>query len=149
MVTAAVLPFSFLVGGAAVEGSLSPIIMFLSTVYYVSLFLAAPAGQDCSDLEEDKAFNIKTIGSVLTWRQNLLLFNLAVLIMIAGAVMSNKLFNMSYLTPILMAGVGIPMILYNMSISNLDITTGNRKFWPVAYAYFVLTPLILAVGAFF
>jgi 4-hydroxybenzoate polyprenyltransferase len=148
-VTAIGPPLLILIGGAAVEASLSTIFLLLSTSNFFLFFLILPAGADCLDIEEDRAFNVKTIGGALTWRQNLLLFNLAVLTMVSTSVISYKLFNMSYLAPLLMAGIGIPLILFTFTISNLDNIRGVDKLRPVAYVFLLLAPLILTLGAVF
>lgn len=149
IVTSSAMPISFLLGGIAVENSLSTTIAFLAGTYFIFLFLTLPAGADCVDIEEDRAFNVKTIGGTLTWRQNILLFNLGILLMILSAFTLYKIFGMNYLPPVLMASIGVPIIIYNISISNLDSLKGIDKLRPVGYTYLMMTHLILTLGVLF
>lgn len=149
IVTSSAMPISFLLGGVAVQNSLSTTIVFLAGTYFIFLFLTLPAGADCVDIEEDRAFKVKTIGGTLTWRQNILLFNLGILLMILSAFTLHKIFGMNYLPPVLMASIGIPIIIYNISISNLDSLKGIDKLRPVGYSYLMLTHLILTLGVLF
>ncbi len=149
VITSMVLPAGLLIGGAAIENTISTTMLFLSSLYFAFMFLILPAGADCLDLEEDKAFNVKTIGGTLSWRQNIYLFNVGVVVIIAGATISYTLFNMSYITPILMTVLGLPVMMYSMSLAKEDGITAAYKLRPVGYAFLLLTPLIITLGAVF
>jgi hypothetical protein len=121
IVTSIVLPVGILMGGLAVENTVS----------------------------EDKAFTVKTIRGTLSWRQNVYLFNLGVLIIIICASISNYLFNMSYLTPVLMTIFGLPVMIYTFGLAKENGITASYKLKPVSYAFLLITSLIITLGAIF
>ena len=149
VVTSLVLPIAFLIGGAAIQNTISTTMLFLFLTFYVFMFSILPAGADCLDLAEDKAFNVKTIGGTLSWRQNVYLFNFGILIIIAGAVLSYTFFNLSYYTPILMTVFGLPVMKYTLGLVKENGETAAYKLRPVGYGFLMLTPLIMTLGAVF
>lgn len=149
VITSIVLPVGFLIGGVAIENTISTNLLFLFFTYYALMFFVIPAGADCLDLEEDKTFDVKTIGGTLSWRQNVYLFNIGVIIIIASAALSHYLFGMSFISPILMSVFGIPVMFYTLSLSNENGITASYKLGPVGYAFLLLTPLIITLGAIF
>ena len=149
VVTSIVLPMAFLIGGAAIQNTVSTTMLFLFLTFYVFMFSILPAGADCLDLVEDKAFNVKTIGGTLSWRQNVYLFNFGILIIIAGAAISYIFFNMSYYTPILMTAFGLPVMKYTLGLAKENGETAAYKLRPVGYGFLMLTPLIITLGAVF
>ena len=149
VVTSIVLPMAFLIGGAAIQNTVSTTMLFLFLTFYVFMFSILPAGADCLDLVEDKAFNVKTIGGTLSWRQNVYLFNFGILIIIAGAAISYIFFNMSYYTPILMTAFGLPVMKYTLGLVKENGETAAYKLRPVGYGFLMLTPLIITLGAVF
>jgi len=146
-VTSLVLPIGLLIGGIAIEGTISTTMLFLFLTFYAFMFAILPAGADCLDLEEDRAFNVKTIGGTLSWKQNIILFDIGILIIIAGSILSYTLFNMSYISPILMTITGIPVMIFTLRLVNESAVTASYKLRPVGYGYLMLTPLILTIGA--
>jgi len=149
VVTSLVLPIAFLIGGAAIQSTISTTMLFLFLTFYVFMFAILPAGADCLDLVEDKAFNVKTIGGTLSWRQNVYLFNFGILVIIAGAVLSYSFFNLSYYTPILMTVFGLPVMKYTLGLAKENGETAAYKLRPVGYGFLMLTPLIITLGAVF
>ena len=149
VVTSLVLPIAFLIGGAAIQNTISTTMLFLFLTFYVFMFSILPAGADCLDLAEDKAFNVKTIGGTLSWRQNVYLFNFGILVIIAGAVLSYSFFNLSYYTPILMTVFGLPVMKYTLGLVKENGETAAYKLRPVGYGFLMLTPLIITLGAVF
>jgi len=149
VVTSLVLPIAFLIGGAAIQNTISTTMLFLFLTFYVFMFSILPAGADCLDLAEDKAFNVKTIGGTLSWRQNVYLFNFGILVIIAGALLSYSFFNLSYYTPILMTVFGLPVMKYTLGLVKENGETAAYKLRPVGYGFLMLTPLIITLGAVF
>ena len=148
-VTSLVLPIAFLIGGAAIQNTISTTMLFLFLTFYMFMFAILPAGADCLDLAEDKAFNVKTIGGTLSWRQNVYLFNFGILVIITGAVLSYSFFNLSYYTPILMTVFGLPVMKYTLGLIKENGETAAYKLRPVGYGFLMLTPLIITLGAVF
>jgi 4-hydroxybenzoate polyprenyltransferase len=149
IVTSLTMPAIFLIGGVAIEGKISPIIIFLSFTYYIFGFLVLPAIADSLDIEEDLEFNIKTIGNQLSWRKSVLLFIIGILLLVGSTVTSYLVFNMSYISPLLTTIIGVPVILYSVKLLSESGLTASYKLRPYGYLLVVLTPLIFTLGAVF
>jgi len=149
VITSLVFPAGLLLGGAAIEGTISPIILFLAVTEYIFMFLILPVGADYLDLEEDKAFNIKTIGGTLSWRNNIILFNIGVIVIILSTAISYFLFDISYISFILMAVFGVPLMLYSINLIKENGITAAYKLRPIGYTYLMLTPLFITIGVIF
>ncbi|MBD3205918.1 hypothetical protein GF319_06195 [Candidatus Bathyarchaeota archaeon] len=149
VVTAATIPTALLMGGTAVKGYFAPNILFITGLTYVFMFLILPAGADCLDIEEDRAFSIKTIGGTLSWRQNIMLFDAGILILIIVMALTYQRFTFSYLAPLLITGFGIPLLLYSTKLMREDGITAAYKLRPAAYSYLMLVPLFIALGSVF
>jgi 4-hydroxybenzoate polyprenyltransferase len=149
LITSLVLPASFLISGVAIENKISLSISFLTFAYFSLSFLSLPAIADILDFEEDLAFNVKTLGNTLSWKQNLLLFNIGVLVIITTSTLSYLMFNISNFVPIILSVSGIPVMAYSYKLRNENGLTASYKFRPVGYAFVMLTPLLLALGTVF
>ena len=149
VVTSATVPTGILMGGTAVNGTFTQTTLFIAALTYVFMFLILPAGADCLDIEEDKAFGIKTIGGTLSWRQNLILFDLGILILIIVTVFTYQRFAFNYLVPLLVTGFGLPLIIYSTKLMKEDGITAAYKLRPAAYSYLMLVPLFIALGSIF
>jgi len=149
LVTSFLMPASFLISGAAVEHRLSLSISFLAFTYYALTVLVIPAIADMLDYEEDKAFNVRTIGNTISWKQNLILYNIGILVLIVGSAVSYLLFDFSYFVPILTSAIGITLMGYSYRLRNESGLTASYKLRPVTYVLVLLNPLILALGAVF
>jgi 4-hydroxybenzoate polyprenyltransferase len=149
LVTSFLMPAGFLIGGAAVENTISPSIAFLAFTYYTLTVLVIPAIADMLDYEEDKAFNVRTIGNTLSWKQNLILYNIGILVLVTGSVVSYLLFDFSYFLPIFTSVIGISLMAYSYNLRNESGLTASYKLRPVTYVLVLLNPLLLALGAVF
>lgn len=146
IITSIILPVGFLIGGVAIENTVSTPMLFLFIAYFAFMFFILPAGSDYLALE-DKAFDVKTIGGTLSWRQNVYLFNIGVILIIASATASYYLFDMSYVSPILMTIFGLPVMVYTLSLTKENGITASYKLRPVGYGFLMISPLIITIGA--
>jgi len=135
--------------GAAIENEITLRTSFLAFAYFVLSFALLPAIADMLDYEEDLAFNVKTLGNTLSWKNNLIIFNIGIIVIIASCAISSLLFNISYFVPIVVSAFGIPVMAYSFKLRNENGLTASYKLRPVGYALVMLTPLLLALGAVF
>jgi hypothetical protein len=143
------MPTIFIITGLAIENTISLRILSLGIVYYVVTNLISPAMADMIDMEEDLAFNIKTIGNSLSWKDNLILFNVGILLFSAYNITSYLLFDFNYLIPIVSSMLGIPLILYSYKLRSESGITASHKLRPTTAVIYILHPLIFALGAVF
>lgn len=149
LVMSSVLPASFLISAIAVEKTVSISIAFLAFTYFLSSFLVLPAIEDMSDYKKDSSFNLKTIGNQLTWKQNLVLFNLGIIIIILCGGAAHILLGLNPYVPLILCEIGLPVMAYTYMIRNESGSTASYKLRPGGYGLMLLTPLILALGSVF
>ncbi len=149
LISSLLMPTAFLISGAVVENTISPSIAFLAVTYYALTVLVIPTIADMLDYEEDKAFNVRTIGNTLSWKQNLILYNIGILVLVAGSVVSYLLFDFSSFVPILTSVIGISLMAYSYKLRNESGLTASYKLRPVTYVLVLMNPLLLALGAVF
>jgi 4-hydroxybenzoate polyprenyltransferase len=146
LVTSLVLPAAFLISGVAIEQKITPNTSFFAVAYFILTFAVLPAIADMLDYEEDLAFNVKTLGNTLSWKQNLVLFNFGVIVIIASGVISYLVLGLSYLVPIILSILSIPVMAYSYKLRNENGITASYKLRPVGYVLVMFTPLVLSIG---
>jgi 4-hydroxybenzoate polyprenyltransferase len=149
LITSLVMPATFLISGMAVTNKLTLNISFLATAYFILTFMLLPAIADMLDYDEDKAFNVKTLGNTLSWKQNLILFNIGIIVIIMSGFISYLMFNISYYVPIILSIFGIPVMLYSFKLRNESGTIASYKLRPMGYVLVMATPLLLALGTIY
>jgi 4-hydroxybenzoate polyprenyltransferase len=149
IVTAFSMPTAFLISGATIENTISMTTFFVAFAYYCFNFLVIPALADSLDVEEDLAFNVKTIGNTLSWRQNVILYNLGMLFILSSTLVTYFFFNFHYVAPIMMTGFCILAIVHSLRLINEDISSAAIKLRPFGYSVVILSPIIFALGAAF
>ena len=147
LVTSLVLPSAFFITGTAVEQSITFGTMFLASAYFILTFALQPAGADMLDYEEDLAFNVKTLGNTLSWKQNLVVFNIGILVIIGSGVAAYLMLGMSVLVPVFLTIVGVPVMAYSYKLRNESGLIASYKLRPPGYVLVMLTPLIMSIGA--
>ena len=148
-ITSLVPVATFLISGVAIEGRISLIISFLALAYFVLAFTVQPVIADMLDFDEDRAFNVKTLGNTLTWKQNLAIFNIGLLCIIITGVISYQMFNISLYVPAILSVICIPAMAYSYKLRNEDGVAASYKLRPVGFGLLLMTPLLLALGAVF
>lgn len=149
IVTALSMPTAILAGGVLIENSLSQSISFLAFAYFGLAFLVLPALADSLDIEEDLAFKVKTIGNTLSWKQNLILYDIGMLFILTCTLLAYRLYDIHYISPLIMAGLSISAMAHSLKFINEDVSIASVKLRPVGYAVVIFSPLIFALGAIF
>lgn len=147
LVTSLVLPAAFFITGTAVEQAITFSTLFLTTAYFILSFALLPAIADMLDYEEDLAFNIKTLGNTLSWKQNLLVFNVGILVIIISGLTAYLVLGLNMFVPIILTVIGVPVMGYTYVLRNESGLTASYKLRPVGYVLVMLTPLIMSIGA--
>jgi 4-hydroxybenzoate polyprenyltransferase len=149
LVTSLVPAATFIIGGIALENRISFSILFLALAYFILSFTVQPVIADMLDFEEDRAFNVKTLGNTLTWKQNLILFNIGLIVIILTGVISYQMFNVSFYAPLILSAICIPAMVYSYMLRNENRLTASYKLRPVGLVLILITPLTLALWSVF
>jgi len=149
LVTSLVLPTPYLISGVAIENRVSLSTLLIAISYFILTFAMLPAAADMLDYEEDLAFKVKTLGNTLSWKQNILLFNLGIIVIIASGIIAYRLLNTSYVVPVILTIIGIPSMIYSYKIRNESGISASYKLRPFGYILSMSTPLIIAISTYF
>lgn len=147
LVASLLMPTAFLISGAGIENRVSGGMALVSATYYALTVLLQPAIADMLDYREDLAFNVKTIGNSLSWKQNLVLYNIGVMAMIVGSILSYTVFGFHYIVPVVTTVLCLYLMTYSYKLRNEDGETASYKLRPISYMLLLMNPLLLAVGA--
>ena len=149
LVTSLVLPTPYLISGVAIENRVSLSTLLIAISYFILTFAMLPAAADMLDYEEDLAFKVKTLGNTLSWKQNILLFNFGIIVIIASGIIAYRLLNTSYVVPVILTIIGIPSMIYSYKIRNESGISASYKLRPFGYILSMSTPLIIAISTYF
>ena len=147
IVTAIVPASTFLISTIAIENTITLRTSLLAFAYFILMFAIVPAIADVLDYEEDMAFNIKTIGNTLSWKNTLILFNIGVIVAIASVAVVSLLFNSSYIVFFGSSAFCILVMAYSFKLRNESGLTASYKLRPVGFAIPALVPLFWTLGA--
>jgi 4-hydroxybenzoate polyprenyltransferase len=148
LVTSLLTPTAYLISGVAIENEISRTMAFVAFTYFSLTVLIQPAIADMLDYKEDKAFNVKTIGNVLSWKQNLILFNSGLVMLMASSILSFTVFGFNYIVPTITPILCTYLIIYSYKIRNENGESASYKLRPITYTILCLSPLLMAIGAF-
>ena len=147
LITSLVMPAALLITVSAIEASISFSTLFIASSYFIMSFALLPAVADMLDYEEDLEFNVKTLGNTLSWKQNLLMFDAGVLVIIGSGIFSYIVLGMNILVPLAFSIIGIPLMLYSYMLRNESGLSASYKLRPLTYVLAMFAPLIFSIGA--
>jgi len=146
LVTATGPSFTMILGGIAASGTIGTPILFAAAVQGTFMFFLLPGLADSFDIEEDRAFGVRTMAMVLSWTQKVQLMTLSVLVVMGAALYGYQYLGFNLSLPITVALLSIVML---SKVTKLfkgydeEMARGVRK---VAYAYFTFLPVFMAIG---
>lgn len=146
LVTSTGPSFTMLLGGIAASGTIGTAISFAALVQATFMFFVLPGLADSFDLEEDKAFGVKTMAMVLSWTQKVQMMVVAVLVVMGAAVYGYMSLGFNMVLPGAVALLSIVMLSrINTLFAGYDEGQA-RSVRKVAYAYFTFLPVFMALG---
>ena len=146
LVTSTGPSFTMLLGGIAASGNIGTSILFAAIVQAGFMFFLLPGLADSFDLEEDKAFGVKTMAMVLTWTQKVQMMVFAVVMVMGASIYGYMSLGFNMALPIAAALLGVLLLSrVRVLFNGYDevLARGVRK---VAYAYFTFLPVFMAIG---
>ena len=147
LVTSTGPSFTMLMAGIAVGGAITTPLMFAAVTEMAFMFFVLPGLADSFDLEEDKAFGMKTMAMVLSWTQKVQLMMVAVMIVFTSGIIGFYYLGFNLVLP---AGITLFSIVLMKEVTGLlkgYNEEGARKVRKVAYAFYTFVPLLMALGA--
>jgi 4-hydroxybenzoate polyprenyltransferase len=135
-----------IIGGTAVQGYTSFLVLFAAALQMGFMFTMLPGLADSFDLEEDRAFGMKTMAMVLNWRQKVLMMITGIIFVVASTLVSFQWLGLNIITPLLMVGYGLLFMRVTLKVMGSYEENSTRMVRKVAYGYFVLMPLFTLLG---
>ena len=124
----------------------SNLILFTAVIEFIMVFTMQPAFGDTLDIEEDKAFNIRTIGMVLTWSQNILLLLTGISLTILLSVLYYSTLGLRFVTPLLITASGLVVAASSVRLIDNYKEASILKVRKINYAFFLFIPLFVLAG---
>jgi 4-hydroxybenzoate polyprenyltransferase len=135
-----------IIGGIAVQGFTSTRVLFAAAMQMGFMFTMLPGLADSFDLEEDRAFGMKTMAMVLNWKQKVLMMISGTVFVVASTLVSYRWLGLNNSTPILMVGYSLLYMRTMLKVIGNYDENSARMVRKVAYGYFVLMPLFTLLG---
>ncbi len=135
-----------IIGGTSVQGFTSLRVLFAAAMQMGFMFTMLPGLADSFDLEEDRAFGMKTMAMVLDWRQKVLMMITGTIFVVSSTLLSFRWLGLNIITPILMVGYGLLYMRTTLKVISNYEENSTRIVRKVAYGYFVLMPLFILLG---
>jgi len=151
LVTSTGPSLTMLIAGIAVGGIITTPLLFAAATEMVFMFFVLPGLADSFDLEEDKAFGMKTMAMVMSWTQKVQFMVLSVLIVFSAGIVGFYYLGFNIILPniILPAGISLFSIIMMKEIAPLFkgySEEGARRVRKVAYGFYTFVPVLMALG---
>ncbi|MCW4020396.1 MAG: UbiA family prenyltransferase [Candidatus Bathyarchaeota archaeon] len=98
--------------GAVVNGSVSMTVIFAGMFSALFIFFGLPAFRDTTDIKEDAMFGVKSLASILTWKQRLELVILFVLAIMTLTPLTYVNFGFNVIFPIAVVAMGFLVLRF-------------------------------------
>ena len=146
LVTSTGPSLTMLIAGVAVGGIITTPLLFAAATEMVFMFFVLPGLADSFDLEEDKAFGMKTLAMVLNWTQKVQLMMLSVFIVFTAGIVGFYYLGFNLVLP---SGITLFSVIMLKEITPLFKgynEEGARRVRKVAYGFFTFVPVLMALG---
>ena len=127
--------------GVGVTGVITSLIAFTAVIEFIMVLTMQPAFGDTLDIEEDKTFNVRTIGMVLTWRQNILFLLTGISLTVMMTVLLYSTMGLGFITPLLITGSGLVVAAASVRIIDNNREENILNVRKINYAFYLFLPL--------
>jgi len=146
LVTSTGPSWTMTIGGYAASGVFATQLMFAAVLQAAFMFFVLPALADSFDLEEDKAFGMKTMAMTLSWTQKVHLMFVALAIVFTASLAGFAYLGFNYVLPITVTAFSVFLVKEVASLYKGYDESKTRRVRKIAYAYFTFLPVFMAVG---
>lgn len=146
LVTSTGPSLTMLIAGIAVGGNITTPLLFAAATEMVFMFFVLPGLADSFDLEEDKAFGMKTMAMVMSWTLKVQFMILSVLIVFVAGIMGFYYLGFNIVLP---AGITLLSVIMVKEIAPLFKgynEDGARRVRKIAYGFYTFVPVFMALG---
>ncbi len=147
VVTSLAWPLCSLVGSYAIADAFYLPSMFSGLLLGTFTFLGLPALSDSFDIEEDKLFGVKSLGSALSWRRRVQLLGLAVLVMMTVTPITYAQLGFNVVLPIFVVVSSLILLRFIFPIYGAFELARVMRVRKLTYLYFILVQIFVVIGS--
>jgi len=104
--------------GALANGSIPPVVFFAGGFISFFMFFAVPAFRDTTDIEEDKLFGVRSLATILSWKQRLEMAMLCILVIMTLTPLTYMNFGFNVIFPIVVVAMSLLILRFLFPLMN-------------------------------
>lgn len=135
-----------LLGGNAASGTLPESLVYAAVIQAVLMFFVLPGLADSFDIEEDRAFGIKTLAMVLNWTQKVHMMVVSVFFVATASIVGYRLIGFNLVLPVAVILFSVILLREIVGLYKGYDEAMARRTRKVTYAYFMFLPVSMAIG---
>lgn len=137
-----------LLGGNAASGTLPESLVYAAVIQAALMFFVLPGLADSFDIEEDRAFGIKTLAMALNWTQKVHMMVVSVFLVATASIIGYRLIGFNLVLPVAVILFSVIMLREIVGLYKGYDEAMARRTRKFAYAYFMFLPVFIAIGTF-
>ena len=141
--------FICVISGALIGGSISITVIFAGIFSALFIFFGLPAFRDTPDVEVDKMFGIKSLATILPWKQRLEMVILFILAIMTLTPLTYMNFGFNVIFPIVVVAMGFLVLRYLFPLLNRLEQTQYKKALKYMTSYFFLSQFSMVLASIF
>lgn len=138
--------FPLILGGSAIENTVSPLVLFAALVSGTYAFLVIPVVADYADIEEDKRHGIKTIPMVYSWSQIVKMLLAGPSLILVSGIIAYLAFGINVYAVVLIVVSSLLILNKARKLPGEYDEDAVRSVRKSVYAFFMLFDFLIFIG---
>jgi len=145
--TPSVGAFASVLIGALANGLISPTVLFAGLFIFFFMLFNLPAFRDTTDIKEDKMFGVKSLATILSWKQRLEMSILSILVIMTLTPLTYVNFGFNVIFPIVVVAMSLLVLRFIFPLINrLEQTKYERTVKYIA-SYFYISQIAMVMAS--
>ncbi len=132
--------------GAKANGSITMTVIFGGIMSGIFIFFSLPAFRDTTDIKEDTLHGVKSLASILTWKQRLEMVILIVLVIMTLTPLTYVNFGFNVIFPIITVAMGFLLLRFLFPLLRGLEEKKYRAALKIGTSYFFLIQISMILG---
>jgi 4-hydroxybenzoate polyprenyltransferase len=138
--------FPLILGGSAIDNTVSPLVLFAAIVSGTYAFLVIPVVADYADIEEDRRHVIKTIPMVYSWNQIMKMLLAGPSLILVSGIVAYLAFGINVLAAVLIVVSSLLLLNKARKLPGEYDEDAVRSVRKSVYAFFMLFDFLIFIG---
>jgi len=139
--------FVSVVLGALANGLISPTVLFAGLFISLFMFFNLPAFRDSTDIKEDKMFGVKSLATILSWKQRLELSILSILAIMTLTPLTYMNFGFNVIFPIVVVAMSLLVLRFIFPLINRLEQAKYEKTVKYIASYFYISQIAMVIAS--